>query len=113
MSSDVSPNPRDMKTMLEVLQFITSAVVIPGVFALVHRLGKIREHLAHINGNVKEINQWRADHEAQAERDSHNHLLTRQQCQELHQERLNTVNARISELWGRIGDRRMDNRSTD
>jgi hypothetical protein len=113
MSAEVPHTPPDLKTMLEVVQFITSAVVIPGVFALIHRLGKIREHLAHINGNVKEINQWRADHEAQSERDAKNHALTREQCQALHQERLNSVNSRISELWGRIGDRRGDNRSTD
>ena len=89
----------NLKILLDVLQFISSAIVIPGVFALVHRLGNIRDHLAHINGSVREINQWRADHEAQGERDSENHKLTRAQCQALHQERLDAVSQRIDQLW--------------
>lgn len=67
---------------------------------------EVNTSLKLINGNVRELNQWRIDHDRRVEDDDRNHVLTRQQCQELHAERLRSVNERISEIWTRIGDRR-------
>lgn len=103
---NVADHAIPLSQAMVVLQMVFSAILVPAAFMLVYRLGAIRDHLAKINGNVAEINQWRADHDKRVEADDANHVLTRQQCQELHAERLRSVNERISELWVRFGDRR-------
>jgi hypothetical protein len=99
--------------MLQVLQFITAGVVIPGTFALFARLGKIRDHLADLNGSVAELKQWRADHLSADEQNTENHKITREQCQALHAERLSSIYKQIDVLYQRMGDRRQGQRSTD
>lgn len=98
---------------MAALQALTSAILIPSAFMLVRRLSAIRDHLAKINGTIAAINQWRADHDHRIEAEDRQHEMTRQQCQTLHMERLQSVNERINELWVRIGDRRQGRRPTD
>jgi hypothetical protein len=95
------------------MQFVTTAVVIPGTFALFGRLGKIRDHLAELNGSVRELNQWRIDHTDTAEHDAKHHVLTREQCQALHAERLSSVHRQLDALYQRLGDRSQGERATD
>lgn len=113
MSDPVSHAPLDIQTAIQVLQFTTSAVVIPGTIALVRVLWAVKEKLGQINGSILELNQWKEDHMEAAESDQKNHILTREQCQELHAERLASVYRQIDALYQRYGDRRQGDRSTD
>lgn len=113
MADQLSHTPVDIQTIVQVMQFATSAVVIPGTVALVKTLWQIKEHLGRLNGSVAELRQWKADHVDAEKQDEENHRLTREQCQALHAERLSSVHRQLDVLFQRIGDRRQGDRSTD
>jgi hypothetical protein len=113
MSDPITHEAANLQTILQVLQFATSAVVIPGTVALVKTLWGIKEHLGRLNGSVGELKQWKADHLEADALDAENHKLTREQCQALHAERLSSVYKQIDVLYQRMGDRRQGERSTD
>ena len=104
MPSDL--RPVDLQAVLQVVQFLTSAVLVPGSIMLIRRLGDIRDHLARINGSVAELKQWREDHEALAERENAHHEETRKQCRENTAVQIRHVEESLEQCWGRIGDRR-------
>jgi chromosome segregation ATPase len=110
----VAPDPSvNLQTVLQVLQFIAAAIVIPGTFALVRVLWAIREKLAQINGSVGNLKQWVQDHDQRVASEEKHHEEMHDRCAELHQERLLNLNAQVRQLWGRIGDRRTGREPTD
>jgi hypothetical protein len=113
MPEPITHEPLNITVLLQVLQFATSAIVIPGTIALVKTLWQIKEHLGRLNGSVGELKQWKLDHLEADALDAENHKLTREQCQALHAERLSSVYKQIDVLYQRIGDRRQGERSTD
>ena len=110
---DITTHTVSIGTVVAWIQLVVAVVLVPATFQLVRRLGDIRDHLGHINGNVKEINQWRSDHDGRLASEERHHEAMHAKCAELHHERLNGVHERISELWERIGDRRSRNKPTD
>jgi hypothetical protein len=60
---------------------------------------QIIDHLATVNGRLGKAETWQEEHSASSARDDHNHEITRQQCQSLHERRLDAVNDRIDDLW--------------
>ena len=98
--------PVDVQAVVQVVQFLTSAVIIPGGIMLIRRLSAIRDHLARINGSVADLTRWRIDHESLAEREHMHHEETRRQCRENLAIRLEHHDKSIEDLWGRVGDRR-------
>jgi hypothetical protein len=113
VTDQIPHEPLNIQVLLQVLQFATSAIVIPGTVALVKTLWGIKEHLGRLNGSVGELRQWKIDHMESDTQDAENHKLTREQCQALHAERLASVYKQIDVLYQRMGDRRQGERSTD
>ena len=107
------PDPVDVKAILEVAQFITAVLVVPGGFALIRRLSDIRDHLAKINGRLEKHDQWVTDHDARVKDMEKHHEVMHEQCAAVHQERMNNLTLQCDQLWGRIGDRRQGRRATD
>lgn len=104
----VAPEHPNLEVILQLAQFVTAIVVIPGTFALFRVLWAIKEHLARLNGSVRELRQWKEDH-LEAERlDQLNHSMTRQQCQQLHAERLANVSKQMELIFQRIGRQHQD-----
>ena len=97
--------PSDLRPV-EIVQFLTSAVLVPGGIMLIRRLSEIRDHLARINGSVAELKQWREDHETLAEREHAHHEETRRQCRENLGVRIKHAEESLEQCWGRVGDRR-------
>jgi ABC-type nickel/cobalt efflux system permease component RcnA len=105
-ASDLSNHTVSLGYIIELVQLGVSLILVPSAFMLVRRLGSIRDHLAMINGNVKEINQWRVDHDKRVEDEDHHHEKMHENCAALHQERLQNILQQLAQLWGRVGDRR-------
>lgn len=105
--SDTPPPYPSFVAALQVLQFVTSVVVVPGALSLIRSLKDIRDHLAKINGTIADLSRWRIDHEKAEEAHRDTEEKIRQGCQHLHQERLTAIADRVNDLWGRTaGDRR-------
>jgi hypothetical protein len=60
---------------------------------------QIIDHLATVNGRLGKAETWQAEHSAASLRDDHNHEITRQQCQTLHERRLEAISDRVDDLW--------------
>ena len=103
----------NMQTVMQIVQFATSAVVVTGTVGLLRVLWGIEKHLGRLNGSVGELRQWKEDHLEADRADEANHRMTREQCQALHAERLASVHRQMDVLFRRGGDRRQGDQVTD
>jgi hypothetical protein len=95
------------------LNTVMNGIVLASVVSGIHRLGKIRDHLAALNNRIGKVETWKDDHLTAEKQDAENHVATREQCQALHAERLRSVHAQVDVLFRRIGDRWQGDRPAD